>query len=161
MWVKRSLAAIATCLCCAFAWAQQGEAILTISGPQAGTGKHIEKQLNLLDIEKLGGETWTFETPWKEGARSYYGPPLKAFLKGFDLHNRTLRFVAINEYSTKIEGSFVARYPMMLAWKENGQPMSVRSLGPLWLMLPLHESPKLIDQHSGKMIWQLKAIEIR
>ena len=53
-------------------------------------------------------------------------------------------------------------WPVILALKRDGQYMSVRNKGPLWVVYPRHAFPELQQaKHNPKGIWQLKEIMIR
>jgi hypothetical protein len=51
---------------------------------------------------------------------------------------------------------------VIVAYRMNGETMRVRDKGPLWLIYPLSSDPSLqAEATHSKMIWQIKALEIR
>ena len=54
-----------------------------------------------------------------------------------------------------------ARYPVILALKADGQYMTVREKGPIWIVYPLDQNPALrSDTIKSRMVWQLKALVV-
>ena len=52
--------------------------------------------------------------------------------------------------------------PVVLTVPRDGQYMSIRNKGPLWVVYPRHTFPELEQaKHNSKWIWQLKEIVLR
>ena len=66
---------------------------------------------------------------------------------------------ALNDYRVRIPIADFRRWPVMLALKMNGQYMSVRDKGPIWVVYPNHLDPELgQDAYQARWIWQLVEI---
>ena len=69
---------------------------------------------------------------------------------------------ALDEYSVEISDDPFEDYPIIVAYKLNGKYMSVRDLGPLWLMYPFDDYPELNTELSrSHCVWQLTRITVR
>ena len=73
-----------------------------------------------------------------------------------------LRASALNDYTIEIPIAELRQYPVLLALDRDGQPLSVRHRGPIWLVYPWSDFPELDDRvHRQRSIWQLVELEVR
>ena len=64
-------------------------------------------------------------------------------------------------YEATFKGVDVEKYPVILAYKKNGEFLSLRDLGPLWIMFPFDQYKELDVQPIYEIaVWQLSRIEI-
>jgi hypothetical protein len=69
---------------------------------------------------------------------------------------------ALNDYSSDIPFSDIAKYNVILATKQNGQYMSVRDKGPLFIVYPFDSDPELKHQtYYGRSVWQVSRITVK
>lgn len=100
-------------------------------------------------------------TPWTDGLVSFDGVPLADLLALSDKKSITLKAIALNDYAVDVPSSDASISGVIVAYRMNGAPMSVRNNGPLWLIYPLSDRPDLDNESThAKMIWQLKTIEL-
>ncbi|WP_428033680.1 molybdopterin-dependent oxidoreductase [Amphritea sp.] len=139
----------------------EGPVILTISGNIQNTQDGQTARLDLAQLQQLKSDTFTLQTRWSDSVKSYHGPLLSAVLNYVGAAGKQIRLTALNDYSVEIELDYVDQFEPILAWSEDGQQLSIRNKGPLWLILPHHKFPELLGEiHTGRMIWQLSQIEI-
>ena len=54
------------------------------------------------------------------------------------------------------------RYPVILAYRMNGELLKVREKGPLWIIYPQDEFPALKNKETqAKWVWQVKELRVR
>jgi hypothetical protein len=71
------------------------------------------------------------------------------------------RFVALNDYKVEIPLADAHEHDVIVARLLDGQPMSVRQKGPLFVIYPFDEKPALrTAAYFSRCIWQLKSIEL-
>lgn len=142
--------------------AVEGPAILTISGAIGASNQDGKLVLDSVALEAMAMTVVKTETPWTEGMVTFEGVPLKSLLDLADAKGSTIRAVALNDYAVDIPVEDAANPKVIVAYRMNGETMRVRDKGPLWLIYPLSDEPALrTDATHNKMIWQIKAIEIR
>jgi hypothetical protein len=135
--------------------------VLQITGAIANTndGKAAD-----FDMGMLGGLTSrsiTTTTPWYDGRKTFAGPLGSAILNSVGASGTMLRVTAINDYVTEIPVSDFKDYPVILATSLDGQPMSVRDKGPIFVIYPFDQSPQLNNEtYYGRSAWQVKSIEV-
>lgn len=119
-------------------------------------------QLDGAALRALPQYNVTTHTPWHDGAVTFSGPRLEDLLELLKPAGKTLHITALNDYSVDIPLSDLQRYQPVLAWQLNGQPISVRNKGPLFLIYPFDAYPELHNQlYYGRSIWQIRRITVR
>lgn len=99
------------------------------------------------------------DTPWTDGPSRFEGYPLYELLIALGLQGRDIEAAALDDYSATLCWDLVATYRPVLATVQDGRPLSVRSRGPFWLILPFDDHPELQnDTHFFKAVWQLDRI---
>ena len=111
----------------------------------------------------LPQQHFTTRHTWSEQAEEFSGPLLQDVLNLACPNTKVSRLTltAINDYSVEMDFNKLQAYKPIVAHSVNGQRLSVRNKGPLWVMLPLDEfnelPPRSLDD---MMIWQLSNISI-
>ena len=113
-------------------------------------------------LEALGAENFETTTIWTEGVQSFTGVPLNTLLDALGAEGETLRAIALNDYAVEIPASDAEDGGPIVAYLQNGAPMSVREKGPLWIVYPYDaRTDYQTEQIYSRSIWQLVSIEIQ
>jgi hypothetical protein len=153
----------------ASAWAQSapltaptGKVVLTVTG---NISKHNAPQQAVFDlkmIEALPQHSFTTRTPWYSTPVKFTGPKLADVLAAVGAQGKDIQAVAINNYQITIPMSDAQRYPVVMAWKINDQPIPIRAKGPLFIAFPYDDDAALrTAQYYERSIWQLKQLNIQ
>jgi hypothetical protein len=136
-----------------------GETVLTLTSK--ANAKFV-KTYDMEGLEALGLSKIITTTSWTDGPITFEGVKLVDVLAASKLEGGELHATAINDYAVDIPMSDAAKYPVIIATKMNGERMSVRDKGPLWVIYPRDDFAELMDEtHNFKWIWQLTSIEVR
>ncbi|APE42418.1 oxidoreductase [Sulfitobacter alexandrii] len=139
----------------------QGEVILTVSGPLATTNVDGTAQFDLEMLEALDATTFETTTIWTEGEHSFTGVSLDLLVDRLGLEGETLRATAINDYAIDIPLSDAVEGGPIVAYRMDGDTMSVRDKGPLWIVYPYDANPDYrTEVVYSRSIWQLDRIEV-
>ncbi len=134
--------------------ATAGETVLTFT--HAGEQKALDMAA-LQDMESVEFET---TTTWTDGVQVFAGVPLSVFLGTYGVTDGTLRATAINDYAVEIPVSDAVEGGPIIAYLRNGEPMSVRDKGPLWIVYPYDANPDYQSEVIySRSIWQLDRLE--
>jgi hypothetical protein len=118
--------------------------------------------LQRAELEKLGVESLKTSTPWTEGVMTFEGVSLKKVVDLVRAGEKTAVLTALNDYSAEIPLSDLDSWPVLIAWRMNGQDLTPRDKGYYWIMYPLDDHEELRNPATHqKLIWQLKQIEIK
>ncbi|KMW59149.1 hypothetical protein AIOL_004130 [Candidatus Rhodobacter oscarellae] len=113
-------------------------------------------------IEGLGLHEIITETPWTPGRTSFTGVLMRDLLADAGAQGDVISAVALNDYSVDIPISDFDRYNVIMATKMNGEYLTIRNRGPLWVIYPYSDVRSLRNElFYTRSIWQLRSIEIR
>ena len=102
----------------------------------------------------------TTETPWTEGSHTYRGVLLRELVKKYGLKSSEVKAMAVNDYWAAVPVEDGDKYPVLVAEKQDGKPLTLRNKGPLWIIYPLSDYPDLNKElYHSRMVWQLIGLE--
>lgn len=141
--------------------APTGTVILTVRGEITQTNGESEAALDLAMLEDMGITTMRTGTIWTEGSSEFQGIELYDLMQALGGEGETLRLVALNEYAVEIPMAEAVEGGPMLAFRMDGEILSPRDKGPLWMIYPFDLNPAYQNEiNYARSIWQLAAIEV-
>lgn len=141
--------------------APQGPVVLTVSGNITNTNGDDVARFDQAMLEALEQRTTTAATPWFDSAHDFTGPLASAILEAVGAQGKTMRIVALNDYFADVPIQDTRDFPVVFATHFDGQMMSVRDKGPLFLIYPFDEYPELFNEvYFGRSVWQIIRIEV-
>ena len=141
--------------------APAGEVVLRVSGQIANRTDGTAALFDMAALEALPAAHIVTTTAWTEGDVAFDGVLLRDLLAAVGADGNTLSAIAINDYAISIPVSD-AQYDVIIAYRMNGEPMSVRDKGPLWVVYPVSQNPELKGPDTeAKMIWQLRELAVK
>ncbi|MGJ8605184.1 MAG: oxidoreductase [Marivita sp.] len=158
-------AAIFVSMSLAPAWAQslnapQGDVILTVNGSIDTTNVDETAQFDLEMLQALESTTIETATIWTEGTKTFQGVTLADLVALLGVKGTTLRATAINDYAVEIPVSDAVQDGPIVAYLLDGDTMSVRDKGPLWIIYPFDSNSSYrTEVIYSRSIWQLDRIE--
>lgn len=141
--------------------APTGDAMLTVTGTIGVTNAPEGAVFDLAMLQEIGVTGFATSTTWTQGVIQFDGVSLKALLDRLGVTEGTLKMYAINDYVIEVPVSDAVENGPILAYSQNGEMMSVRDKGPLWMIYPfdLNEDYRSEVIYS-RSIWQLVKIEV-
>jgi hypothetical protein len=114
-------------------------------------------EYDLAALQALPQTEYTTENGFIDNTSLFSGPLLRDVLELSDLLDEdTITLKAANDYEISYPVSDATDYDVIIATKMDGDEMSVREKGPLWLMYPFSDFPELSDGiFKSRIIWQL------
>ena len=160
--------AVSLCLVSVFslcpAWALSpatGKVILTVSGKIQEKNKADTAQFDLAMLEKLPQQTFSTMTPWDKNPIKFTGPLLRDVLGAVKAQGSTIKAAALNDYMTSIPLDDATRFDVIVAHRMNGEPIPVKTKGPLFIIYPFDSKKELQSSvYYGRSAWQLKSMTI-
>ena len=138
-----------------------GDVILTVSGPLETTNVDGTAQFDLEMLEALDATTFETTTIWTEGDHSFTGVSLQALAEHLGLEGETLRATAINDYAVDVPLTDAVEGGPIVAYRMDGETMSLRDKGPLWIVYPYDsDADYRTEVIYSRSIWQLDRIEV-
>jgi hypothetical protein len=142
--------------------APKDRTILSVSGKISVTNKGDAAEFDRTTLESIGVESFTTSTPWYSGPMKFEGVPLAKVLERLGAAGQKLTVVALNDYSSDIPMEDLKKYKVLLALKVNGEYISVRDKGPIFIVYPFDTDPELQHQtYYGRAVWQVSKIVVK
>ena len=139
-----------------------GPVILTVSGNIEGLGSGAVVRLDRAMLEALGTTTLKTSTVWTSGEVVFEGVLVRVVLDALGAAGHEVVATALNDYVATLPLQELYQYPVMLAFKMDGQYLHVKDKGPLWIVYPRDQFPELRNSMTDKKwVWQLRELEVR
>ncbi len=141
--------------------APEGEILLTISGELAVRNSERGVQLDQQMLSRLPNQRYETTTIWTKGEQTFTGIMLKELLSWLGAKGSAIRLIALNDYAVTVPLDEIYDEAPLIAYLTNGEAMSVREKGPIWVVYPYDSSDRWRQQTSyARSVWQLSRIEV-
>ncbi len=138
-----------------------GKVVLTISGKIGERNSPQGVQWDMAMIEKLPQHSFTTLTPWEKQPIQFTGPLLRDVLAAVKAQGTVIKAMALNDYQSTIPLEDATKFDMVMALKMNGQPIPVKTKGPLFIVYPFDAKPELRSAvYYERSPWQLKSLTL-
>jgi hypothetical protein len=122
-----------------------------------------EARFSEADLLSLPQVTIRTRTEFTDGVTEFVGPLARdaiAFIEAGAA--ATVHLIAANDYTIDIPLGDFTDYDVILALQANGERLTIRDKGPIWLMYPRDDHTELQDpMYNNRLIWQLTVSELR
>jgi hypothetical protein len=120
-------------------------------------------RLSEADLLALPQVTIRTRTEFTDGVVEFVGPLARDAVATIKTGSATsAHLLAANDYAIDVPLSDFTKYDVILAMRANGERLSRRDKGPIWVMYPLDDHAELQDPvYNIRLIWQLTEIELR
>ncbi|WPC73194.1 oxidoreductase [Vibrio porteresiae] len=136
-------------------FAQAEDTVLTV------TGIPKTQEFSLDQLIKNADEEIVTATPWTDGQTKFKGISAQKLLSLTGGSKSNLKVIALNNYWAVIPYADIEKYNPVFAVERNGEEMSVRDKGPIWVIYPLSKFDQVSNEllHS-RMVWQVNRVEL-
>ena len=134
-----------------------GEVILTVSD---ASGEHVARFDHAM-LEALPQASVVTTTDWTDGQHTFTGPLARDVLAAAGVSGTTVDAGALNDYHVTMPAADFAEWDVILAMTIDGEVLSVRDKGPLWIVYPRDEHPELaLPEINSRWVWQLQSLTL-
>ncbi len=141
--------------------APQGPVVLTVTGRVRSPNEGAAAEFDMATLAAMPQQSFSTRTPWYSQPRRFTGPLLRDVLKAAGASGTALRLIALNDYRVDMPFDDTQRHDVLLARLLDGQPMTVRDKGPLFVIYPFDSRPELRSAlYYSRSAWQLRTIEV-
>lgn len=139
-----------------------GSVILEVSGSLALTNADGVARFDREMLEGLGLRTMRTSTAWTAGISEFQGVLIRDLLAAVGAEGHLVIATALNDYQISVSLNELRSFPVMLALKMDGQYLTMRDKGPIWIVYPRDQYVQFQNSEADKRwIWQLAKIEIK
>ena len=136
------------------------QTILTITGPN----EVVIDEYSLSEMDALEQTTCETENPYIDGMSTFSGPLLELIVDKAGYPDPTSGFItltALNDYQVKLPITDFRSYDVILATRRDGEEMSLRDKGPIWVIYPMSDNLELQNSvYNRRLVWQLKSLQV-
>lgn len=141
--------------------AEGGRPLLTITGHVGDSAEASEITYDRASLEAMMTASITTGTPWFDGTSVFEGVSLEELITSAGMDATKITAVALNDYITEIPFEDIQTHQPILALKRDGQFMSVRDKGPLFIIYPYDSKPELRTHlYYSRSAWQVAKLVI-
>ncbi len=134
--------------------------ILTVKAAGCCANKGVQT-FTLAQQDALPQTPDTTIPPWTNGKHSYQGVRLNVLLDQLGITANTIKATALNAYWAKLPVDDARKYPVLLATRQDGQVLTRRNKGPIFIIYPLSDYPELDQERTHSlMVWQTIRLEV-
>jgi hypothetical protein len=139
-----------------------GDILLTVDGAITNTNAGNALQLDRSMLASLPQIVVRTTTDWTDGIGEFVGPSVRDVLALAGAEGSVVRAVALNDYAVDIPMEDFERFDVVLAMTMDGEQLSARDKGPIWIVYPRDDNPELdAPEVNARWIWQLVALTVR
>jgi hypothetical protein len=119
-----------------------------------------QRTLTFNDLNGLTQHSIVTATPWHLGTPTFTGLLLRDVLQLANFEGNVVLASAVNDYNVTIPVDDLVQHRVVLAHSINGERLTLRTLGPLYVMYPLDSDETLqTSAVYARCIWQLLQIK--
>lgn len=113
------------------------------------------------DLSAMDAIKYETSTIWTEGDQTFTGVSLKALLASIGVEDGTISLTALDDYAFDIDVATLEDDAPIVAYLNNGEPMSVRGWGPFWVVFPYDSDGRYQTEIVySQSVWQMNRIVI-
>jgi hypothetical protein len=138
----------------------KGAVVLTVSGNIEQTNAPGRAEFDRDMLEGLGRKSLKATFVISGKTHLFEGIPLRAVLERVGGKGTAIRASALNDYEIDIPWDDL-KYDPLIAMSADGQLLTLRDKGPLWIVYPRDDHSALRDDiHDSRWVWQLNRLHI-
>jgi hypothetical protein len=126
-----------------------------------GVGMPLVASLSMKFLKSLPQRTFVAQTPWYKDSVKFTGPLLRDVLAAAKVKGSVIHATALDDYRASIPFSDAQDYDVILAHQMNGETLTPKNKGPLFIVYPYDSKPELQTvRFYERSIWQLKSLQV-
>lgn len=138
-----------------------GAAILEVNGAITNSNADGEAIFDLEMLDALPQRITKATTPWYTGEHEFSGVIIRDLLDYLGASGDSVTFSALNDYASEIPMEELKKLPVILATRVDGQELSVRDKGPLFVIYPFDLDSTLYNEVIfGRSVWQVGSVTV-
>lgn len=138
-----------------------GAEILEVNGSITSLNADGKAIFDLEMLDALPQRVTKATTPWYTGEHEFSGVIISDLLEYLGAEGENVTFTALNDYSSEIPMEEIKDLPVILATRVDGEELSVRDKGPLFVIYPFDLDSTLYNEVIfGRSVWQVASVTV-
>lgn len=140
----------------------EGRPLLEVTGNIGQTNRGHAALLDRTLLETLPRHELATSTSVTDGVKHFEGFLMRDLLEWIGAEGDTVAAMALNDYLIEIPLQDFHAYDVLVADTMDGERLTPRDKGPLWIVYPRDQHRELQDiRYDYRWVWQLYRLEIR
>ena len=140
----------------------EGDIILRIGGDIRHTNANGEAHFDRAMLDGFSQRTLDTGTVVTDGVSRFEGFLMRDLLEAVGAEGDEVVATALNDYLVEIPMEDFHDYDVIVAHTQDGETLTPRDKGPLWIVYPRDDHDELDDiRYDYRWVWQLMHLEIR
>lgn len=136
-----------------------GRVLLILSGDIVHANVGDEAHFDRAMLEALPARVIETHTPWHRDRGRYEGPLIRALLEAVGADVEQVRIRALDHFEAEVPVADFRRHDVILAMTRDGEPLTVREYGPLFVLYPFDDHPELhTETIRFRSVWHVERI---
>lgn len=125
------------------------------------TSASISEEYTLQQLQQLPQYEIKTSIPWSNSVHTFKGPSLEDVLALANAKGQWLTMSALDSYKISFDYQRIKKFQPILALQVDGKLLTVRTKGPIWVILPLDKYEALdAAVYHDFMVWQLVKLDV-
>ncbi|SFV38578.1 hypothetical protein SAMN05216456_3507 [Devosia crocina] len=138
-----------------------GAEILEVNGSITNSNADGKAIFDLNMLDALPQRVTKATTPWYTGEHEFSGVIISDLLDYLGASGENVTFTALNDYASEIPMAELEDMPVILATRVDGEELSVRDKGPLFVIYPFDLDSTLYNEVIfGRSVWQVASVTV-
>ena len=138
-----------------------GAEILEVNGSITSSNADGKAIFDLEMLDALPQRVTRATTPWYTGEHEFSGVIISDLLDYLGASGENVTFTALNDYASEIPMAELKGMPVILATRVDGEELSVRDKGPLFVIYPFDLDSTLYNEVIfGRSVWQVASVSV-
>jgi len=135
------------------------ETILTVTVKLAD-GTEMSTEFTREDLQAVGITSVYTGNDYVDGLVEFEGPLMRDLMMAVGGQKAKIaRLSAVNDYTVEVDVEEFFNYNVIIALRQNGEALSLRDKGPIWLIYPMSDHVELQEPaFNSRLIWQLDRV---
>ncbi|THD75023.1 oxidoreductase [Thalassobius vesicularis] len=135
--------------------------VLEVTHFDASKAVLSKRTMTMDELQAMPSAEFETSTIWTEGTHIFKGVWLADLAAFLSITEGEVYLSALNEYLVEFPVDEMERGGPLVAYERDGEPMSPRDKGPLWVVFPYDSDPKYqTESIYAQSIWQMDRIEV-
>ncbi|MFC4352976.1 molybdopterin-dependent oxidoreductase [Fodinicurvata halophila] len=142
--------------------APEGEVLLTITGNIEATNDGDTALFDRAMLRALPERTLETGTVVTDGVNRFEGVLMRDLLERVGAEGEVVTARALNDYVIDIPMADFQNFDVLVATRMDGERLSPRDKGPLWIVYPRDDHGELQDiRYDYRWVWQLLQLDVK
>ena len=120
-----------------------------------------KRTLTMAQLESMRAVEYRVAHPHIKRTATFQGVLVEDLAVALGIEGRDLRFEALDDYGAVIKAEDYEDYPILLAYRGDGKPLTIKDKGPLTIIFPIHAHADRFPgvKYGSQWVWYVSRVK--